>query len=166
MIAFSDMSQVIYARVPEILKESAEEFASDQGLTLTSAIVNLMQTGLETVANDRSISKLESRLAQSENQRAAIEAELRVAENELAGLRSFILRAKQIRVGKCPTSPCHEEITGFDLLSGQCHKCGGSLLDLLAPPSSSSLEQREIGMLVGALGAILVGAVILGSKGT
>jgi hypothetical protein len=166
MIAFSNMSQVIYARVPEILKESTEEFAGDQGLTLTSAIVSLLQTGLETVANDRSIAKLESRLAQSENRRAELEAELRVATNELAGLRSFIVRARQIHVGKCPTSTCQEEITGFDLLSGQCHKCGGSLLGLLAPPSSNSLEQREIGMLVGALGAILVGAVILGSKGT
>jgi hypothetical protein len=40
------MTQVIYARVPEALKDAADLYANERGTTLTSAVVDLLGRGL------------------------------------------------------------------------------------------------------------------------
>lgn len=159
------MSQVIYARVPDSLKEAADLYASEQSVTLTAAVVDLLERGLVAATDERSIGDLERQLALTTAEKAQTQADLRVATNELTALRAFAQRATQTQVGKCPK--CDQAISGYELLgTGQCGKCGQSLLDLLAPVRDTSLDQREFGLLVGALGAALVGAVLLGGKGT
>ena len=159
------MTQVIYARVPDTLKEAADLYASEQGVTLTAAVVDLLERGLAAVTDERSIADLEHQLVRVTGEKAQAEADLKVAANELTGLRSFAQRATQTQVGKCPK--CSQPISGYDLLgTGQCGHCAQSLLDLLAPVRETSLDQREFGLLVGALGAALVGAVLLGGKAT
>ncbi len=159
------MTQVIYARVPDTLKEVADIYASEQGVTLTAAVVDLLERGLAAATDERSIAELEGQLVHVTTEKARAEADLKAAGNELVALRSFAQRATQTQVGKCPK--CSQPISGYDLLgTGQCSKCSQSLLDLLAPVRETSLDQREFGLLVGALGAALVGAVLLGGKAT
>lgn len=157
------MAQVIYARVPDAVKEDADEYADKQGLTLTSAVVDLIQRGLDAVTNERSIANLENRLAKAAVEQAETHAKLTVAHNELAALRAFAARAVQTKVGTCPERTCGAAISGYDLLgTGRCPKCEHSLLDLLAPPRTSSLDQRQFALLVGAL-SVAVGGALLGS---
>jgi hypothetical protein len=155
------MSQVIYARVPSGVKEAADIYSSDRGMTLTAAVVDLLERGLAAVTDESSIAELERKLNRVTSEKTEAESELKVARSELTVLRAFAERATRTKVGKCPG--CQREITGYDLLgTGQCPKCERSLLDLLAPAHNDGLDQREFGLLVGALGAALVGAVLLG----
>ena len=157
------MTQVIYARVPDSLKEATDVYASEQGMKLTGAVVDLLERGLASVTDERSIADLERQVASVTTEKAHIEADLRVATNELTALRAFAERATRAQVGKCPK--CNQGISGYDLLgTSQCSHCGASLLDVLAPVQDTNLDQREFGLLVGALGAILVGVVLFGGK--
>lgn len=165
LLAFSNMTQVLYSRVPDSLKDDLDAFAGERGLTLTSAVVDLLQRGLEAAANERSIANLETQLAQTRAAQASAEANLTVAANELARMSGFVVRVTNTRVGSCPNAACRKEISGYDLLgTGQCPHCQASLLNLLAP-RGNNIDQREFGLVVGALGAALVGLAYLGSKG-
>jgi tetrahydromethanopterin S-methyltransferase subunit D len=88
-----------------------------------------------------------------------VEACLQGATTQLAALNALAQRASR-RVGNCPK--CREQITGHDLLgTGQCRACGHGLSGLIAPePTAPSLDQRELLVLVGALGAVLAIAYI------
>lgn len=154
------MSQVIYARVPDALKEAADEYASERGVTLTSGVVDLLERGLAASSDERSIADLEAKLAQAAAAKAESDARLAALINELGGLRAFAQRAN-LEVGRCPK--CTQPITGYELIAlGQCRHCDRPLLDLLAPAASSpTLDQREVGILLGALGVALIGAAII-----
>jgi hypothetical protein len=158
------MSHVIYARVPETLKEVVDGYAEERGVTLTSAAVDLLERGMAAVSDERSITNLETKLAQVTAEKAQSEAKLAVVMNELGGLRAFAQRAVQA-VGTCPNPACGQAITGYDLLAlGRCNHCQQILTDLLAPrTSSANLNQRDVGLLLGALGVALIGAAIIGS---
>jgi hypothetical protein len=166
VLAFSDVSQVIYARVPDSLKEAAETYSGDRGVTLTSAVVDLVERGLAAVTDEKSINDLEKKMARVTAEKAKVEAEHKTAQSELATLRAFATRASQ-KIGRCPNPTCGRDITGIDLLAvGQCRHCGQALSELLAPATqTSTLDQREFGFLVGALGAVLVAAAIVGTTG-
>jgi len=158
------MTQVIYARVPDALKEAADLYADERAMTLTSAVVDLLGRGLAASSDERSVAELEIKAAKAEAARAESDARLAAAINELGGLRAFAQRAG-LEVGLCPG--CSGSITGYELMAeGHCRQCRRPLLDLLAPPTSNStLDQREIGILLGALGVALLGAAIVNAAG-
>ena len=120
-LSLSDMSQVIYARVPDALKEAVDAYAEERGVTLTSAVVDLLGRGMAAASDERSVADLETKLAKTTVEKAKVESKLETAMNELGGLRAFAERAAQ-EIGKCPK--CGEPITGYDLLArGQCRHC-------------------------------------------
>lgn len=147
-------TEVIYARVPVALKEAADEYASRHGKTLTGAVVDLLDRGLNAATDERSVRDLEANLARVTAEKATTEAELRTAETKLAALGAFAERAQR-SVGSCPR--CSAQVTGHDLLAvGQCPQCGQQLSDLAAAkPAGPALDQREVLMLMGTLGAVL-----------
>jgi hypothetical protein len=161
------MSQVIYARVPETVKADVEEYADQNAVSLSAAVVDLLQRGLAAAGEERSIANLEAKLARMNGEKVTLEANLHVALNEVGALRSFAQRAGATTVGSCPK--CRAPITGLDLLGrGLCGKCQASLLELLAPKGPTSkplLDDRAVGALVGALGIVVIAAAVLGSKG-
>jgi hypothetical protein len=167
MLAFSDMSQVIYARVSDVLKDAVDVYAEERGVTLTAAVSDLIERGLTAASDERSVVQLTAKLARTEADKARLDADLRVATGELSALKAFADRAAQTVVGKCPSPACGMAISGLDLLgAGRCRRCEQPFLDLLAPRSTTStLDEREFGFIFGALGAVLVGAAILGAKG-
>lgn len=152
-------TEVIYARVPTALKEAADAYASQHGKTLTGAVTDLLDRGLNAASDGRSIGELETNLARVTAQKAEAEASLQAATTQLAALNALAQRASR-RVGTCPN--CKEQITGHDLLgTGQCQACGQTLSGLIAPePTAPTLDQRELLVLVGALGAVLAIAYI------
>lgn len=156
------MSQVIYARVPDPLKEAADVYANEQGVTLTQAVIDLLERGLAAATDEVSVDELQQRLAREGAEKAQLQAELQGLRGEMAALSALAQRVSQT-VGTCPS--CKTPITGGDLLAvGQCPKCGQKLTGLIAPAvSSSTLDQPEFLMLLGALGAV-VGVALLGSK--
>lgn len=155
-------TEVIYARVPKGLKDATDAYAGERGATLTKAVAELLDRGLSAVSDERSVGELERKLAQTTAEKTAAEAELLAARTELSAVESFAQRAARA-IGTCPS--CSQPITGYDLLgAGQCSHCPQPLSSLIAPTNpSSTLDQRELMFLVGALGAVL-GIAYLASK--
>jgi hypothetical protein len=164
-------TEVIYARVPEDLKEAAEKHAAEHGVTLTAAIVDLLERGLTAAAADRSPEELLAEIATLNGQKAQLAADLRAAVGELATLRALADRTRTT-VGTC--NACTKPITGYDLLAtSKCAHCGHALPDLLSlvsgPPSkrgvtpAGSFNERDLLLLLGAIGAV-VGVAYLASK--
>lgn len=147
-------TEVIYARIPAPLKEAADDYASRRGKTLTSAVADLLDRGLRAATDERSVLELEASLARVTAEKATAEAELQTAETKLAALGALAERARR-RMGTCQN--CSAQVTGYDLLAaGQCPQCGQPLTQLVAPqPVGPALDQREVLMLMGALGAVL-----------
>jgi len=157
------MSQVIYARVPDNLKAAADLYANEQGVTLTRAVTDLLERGLAAATDEPSVEELQQSLARETAEKAQLHAELQGLRAEATALGALAQRVGQT-VGTCPNPSCKAPITGTDLLAvGQCPKCGQKLSRLIAPSvSSSTLDQPEFLMLLGALGAV-VGIALLGS---
>jgi hypothetical protein len=168
------MSQVIYARVPDVLKDAVDEYRTERGTTLTSAVVDLLERGLVSTSDAPSVAELELSLATTSAQKTEAEASLRSARLELQTLRSLSERTSQT-LGRCPRPDCSRPITGYDLLvTGHCPSCEQALTDLLklkTPQPEQNGDQshpggvseRDFLLLLGALGAV-VGVAYLASK--
>lgn len=168
------MSQVIYARVPDALKDAVDGYASERGTTLTSAVVDLLERGLVSTSDGPSVAQLELKLATTSAEKAEVKASLRSARLELQTLLSLTERTRQ-PLGRCPRSECSQPITGYDLLvTGRCPACQQALADLLklkspqpegdgGQPRPGGVSERDFLLLLGALGAV-VGVAYLASK--
>src|SRR5579864_732952 len=102
LLAFSDMSQVIYARVPDSLKSAADLYANDQGVTLTRAVTDLMERGLAAATDEPSVEELQNRLARESAEKAQLQAELQGLRAEATALTALAQRVGQT-VGTCPS---------------------------------------------------------------
>lgn len=166
-------TQVIYARVPAELKEAADAYAAERAETLTSAVVDLVGRGLAAATDEASVGELRDRVARLTSERAEIEADLRSARAELGTLQALTQRTRQA-VGTCPNASCRGQVTGYDLLAaGLCPSCGKALPDLLAfasgvdttgSASIANVNERDILLLLGAVGAV-VGVAYLATRG-
>jgi len=151
------MSQTIYARVPDHIKDAADVHAATQGVTLASAVSELLDRGLQAVADEPSIVELERRAAD-----LAVEVEA-LKQRDQAVSSAYQALAQRIAqpVGACPQ--CAGPVTGHDLLVvGRCPKpeCAASLSELLGrtatvPGGKGGLDDGEFKMLLGALGLAL-----------
>lgn len=152
------MSQTIYARVPDTIKDAAEAHAATHGVTLASAVSELLDRGLQAVANERSIAELERRAAD-----LTVEVEtLRQRDQAVSSAYQALAQRIAQPVGAC--SRCGGPVTGHDLLViGRCPnpECSASLSELLSRPpgavaeSKGGLDDGEFKMLLGALGLAL-----------
>lgn len=152
-------SQVIYARVPSAIKQATDAYASERGKTLTGAVADLLDRGLSAVSDEQSVRELSASLASLTTEKATIDAELQVAKAQLAALLPLAQRAGR-PLGSCPQ--CSKPITGYDLLSaGECSSCHETLSNLIVSEQTApTVDQRELMILVGALGAVLAVAYL------
>jgi hypothetical protein len=167
------MTQVIYARVPEQLKEAADAYAAERGATLTSAVVDLLERGLSAVTDERSIAELQATVSQLDAARDKAEGRLHAAVAELGTLRALSERTQQ-SIGICPNARCLQPITGFDLLAtAQCPHCGRRLTDLITLKTAPSIGQQRAGGLnekdamlaLGAVGAVVALLLLASAAG-
>ena len=161
------MSAVVYARLPESLKQDLKARASERGLTVNRALVELLEQGLAREANAHSLAELEGTAARQSEELAQTRARLQEAELRLQAatgreqLRARIERALAERarheLAACPR--CREPVRGSDLLvSGHCPKgtCRAPLTSLLTPtPRAGAPDKDEYFALLGALGALV-----------
>lgn len=162
-------TSVLYLRVPPELKDAAEAFAVERGMTLTSAAVSLIERGLEEDANTSSVAELQRRLATTRSKLAQAETRVRDLEERLAeSAQTSRVVAEQTRqvVGACPK--CRKRVTGVDLIvERRCPHCGEALTPLLTPPQrggATGLDQSEYLVLLGVLG-VLVGLALVSGSG-
>ena len=162
------MSAVVYARVSDVLKQALQAHASARGQTLTNAVVELVEHGLEAVANEQRRSELERRLAQTtdaltETRAALQEAELRLQaarEQEALSARTYSAFAERARIELASCPSCRTPLLGTDVLArGRCPNCGKPLTSLLVPTRFAELAQNEYLALLGAL-SVLAGLAI------
>lgn len=160
---------VVYARIASGLKGQVEAYASEHGITLTAAVVDLLERGLEAASNAASLEQLRDRIVEQDHQLSAARVELAEATATLSslrererGLRTLAQRAEQT-LGPCPH--CSKPVSGFDvLITGHCPSCTRGLTSVLVGPQMKGLDQTELLLLLGALGIVL-GAAYLGTKG-
>jgi hypothetical protein len=138
------MTATIYARVTDELKEATDRYAEDHGMSLASAVSDLLTRGLEAAGGEQSIRTLESRTQELQSELDRV--------REAAG--SVDSRLKQV-LGACQ---CGQELTGRDLLLvGRCPKCSRGVGGLLAGSSESegSLNRNELAPFMAGIGVAL-----------
>jgi hypothetical protein len=167
------VTQVIYARVPEDIKDAAESYASERGLSLTAAVVDLLDQGLAAASAGMSAPELRASVDALVAEKAQMAADLRAARSEMATLQALADRARKT-VGSC--SGCEAAVSGYDLLAvGQCAHCGDALPDLLAVGASvdgksgqsdrKAFNDHDVLLLLGAVGLAVSAAYVI-SKNT
>jgi hypothetical protein len=168
MVAETTSPPVVYARVPISLKADLDAYARRNSLTLTAAVIELLEGGLKAVVEGASVSVLESRVTTLDRELGAARIALAESNAELSSLRAreqefhtLAQRADQ-PVGSCPF--CKTPVLGTDvLLSQRCPHCNRGLSTVLFNPQMKGLDQTELLILLGTLG-IIVGAAYLQSK--
>src|SRR5258708_24078435 len=95
-------TEVLYVRVPPQLKDATESYAAKRGLTVRSAVVGLLQRGLESVSNEGSVKEMEAnnRSLSATLQASQAEAEaLKERERVLGTAYNSVLGRTQLHVG-------------------------------------------------------------------
>ena len=107
------MSAVVYARLPESLKQDLQALASERGLTVNRALVELLEQGLAREANAHSLAELEGTAARQSEELAQTRARLQEAELRLQAatgreqLRARIPRSDRARARRAsPARAC------------------------------------------------------------
>ena len=166
------MSAVVYARVPDRLKSALQAYAGARALSLSRALVELVERGLIATEDEPSRGALEARLAAAKSELvdtrarlAASELRLQAAqEREQATARTFSAFAERSRqeLATCPR--CRKPVLGSDLLiSGRCADCARPLTSLLVPTRFPGLVHDEYVALLGAI-AVLAGLALAASE--
>src|SRR5256885_1756852 len=127
------MQSTIYARVDPDLKEATDNYAAEHGMSLASAVADLLTRGLEAASNEASLHALDARAHE-------LAVELSRLRDTAATMEE---RLKQV-LGRCH---CGNSLTGRDLLvTGRCSRCSTSVAGLLGgsdDPRGGSLNRNE-----------------------
>ena len=163
----------LFVRVPDSLKQALAARAREHGLSLTAAVVALLERGLDATAEERARER-ERELAASAGELERTRARLAEAEAALALARereqltasSFRALAERARgeLASCPQ--CSHPLRGYDfLVSGHCPNCERAITTLLSPRPQRGAPDRDAYLaLLGALGA-LVGLALASTSG-
>jgi len=166
------MSAVVYARVPDSLKQTLAADAAARGLSLTQALVELVERGLATVTSETTVTELEARLAAATSELLELRGRLNQAElalqaareRERLTARTYTAVAERARQELVPCPRCRTPVRGCDLfVSGRCPNCDNALTSLLVPTRTAELVLNEYLALLGALG-VLVGLALASSN--
>lgn len=139
------MAATIYARVEDDLKEAVDEYRRANGLSLTSAVSDLLGRGLEAAGNAASVGDLEAQVQ-------ALQAEL----SRIGGAaRQVEDRMRQV-LGKCS---CGHALTGSDLLmAGRCPECNRGVTSLVTgagEQGQGEVSRAELTPFVAGVGVAL-----------
>ncbi len=139
------MTATIYARVDEELKDAVDDYRREHGLSLTSAVAELLGRGLEAAGNEDSVGDLEVRLRELQGELARIGS----AAGQVDGRMAQVL-------GTCR---CGRDLTGRDLLmAGRCPGCNRGVTGLLtgaAADTDGVVNRTELTPFVAGVGVAL-----------
>jgi len=148
-------TESLYLRTSPALREDAERFGEERGLTLSSGLAVLVERGLEAVSNDKSVATLERRVQKLSQELAVLSERDR---NWRAVFDSLQGQLRTLAVGRCPA--CEQVVTAHDqFLARRCPwaDCGNPLLQVLPLPSPSEEVPPAVAGLLGAIGGFLFG---------
>jgi hypothetical protein len=168
------VSTVVYARVPDPLKQALATRARERGLSLTAAVVALLERGLDASEEERAGERdreLAASASELERTRARLaEAELRLQaaqEREELIARTYRALAERARgeLAICPQ--CRKPLRGSDLfVSGHCPHCKRAITTLLTPSPQTGAPDRDAYLaLLGALGGLVALALASTTSG-
>lgn len=168
------MSQTLYARVPDAVKEAVDAHAESRGLTLAACVAELLERGLASHEDGPVVARLEARIEKMQRELTQTRLELEQAEMRVDTMREreqgvvnaqrSLAQRMQLIVGQC--AKCSGVVRGEDLLvAGVCRNCTAPLTSLLTNRSqgTSGIKQEEFLLVLGAVG-VLLGAAVLASK--
>jgi len=138
----------IYARVPGELKEAADAYAAEHGMTLANAVADLLSRGMEAAVSEGSLKILEARAKELQRELDQVRPALNALNDRLPQV-----------LGTCR---CGRPLTGGDLLlKGICPACNLGLSAVLAGSSESSatVNRADLTPFLAGIGIAL--AVIL-----
>jgi plasmid stability protein len=173
VLALTDGSTVIYARVPDALKQALAARARERGQSLTAAAVALLERGLDRSEEERAreqegeLAASASELEQTRARLAEAQAGLALArEREQITATSMRALAERARGELASCLECSHPLRGSDfLVSGHCPQCARPITALLLPRRQTGAPDRDAYLaLLGALGG-LVGLALASSSG-
>jgi hypothetical protein len=138
------MPATIYARVDEELKRATDQYAADRGMSLASAVSDLVSRGLVAASDEGSAFRLEQRVRE-------LEAELSRVRDAATAMDG---RLHQL-LGACE---CGQPLSGYDLLvTGRCTNCGRGITGLLTnlTESSGNLDRGEFAPFLAGIGVTI-----------
>jgi len=148
-------TESLYLRTSAALRDDAERFGADRGLTLSSALSVLVERGLEAVANEASVATLERRVQDLTKDLAVLDERDR---NWRAMFDALQGQLRTLAVGRCPA--CERVVTAHDqFLTRHCPwtDCATPLFQVLPLPTPSEEVPPAVAGLLGALGGFLFG---------
>jgi predicted Zn-ribbon and HTH transcriptional regulator len=137
------MTATIYARVTDELKDATDRYAEDHGMSLASAVSDLLERGLESASGDQAVRALEVRTKELQSELTRVR-EAAVAVDD---------RMDQV-LGTCK---CGHELTGRDLLLvGRCPSCKQGVGGLFAGTADGgSINRAELAPFMAGVGVAL-----------
>ena len=138
------MSDTIYARVSPELKAATDQYAKENGMSLASAVSDLLSRGLEAAGNESSIRVLEQRTQE-------LQLELTRVHDAAVALDG---RLGQI-LGTCE---CGQALTSHDfLIAGRCPQCNQGVSGLMAgdQDSGGTVNRTEFAPFMAGIGVTL-----------
>jgi hypothetical protein len=134
-------TESLYLRTSSALREDAQQFGEDRGLTLSSALAVLVERGLEAVTDETSVATLERRVQVLSTDLAVLSERDR---NWRAIFNSLQAQLQTLPVGRCPA--CQQAVTAHDqFLARRCPwpDCREPLVQVLPLPTPSEEVQRS-----------------------
>jgi len=132
----------VYARVSPELKEAVDGFAEQKGMSLASAVTDLLQRGLEAAYSEEAIRSLELRTQQLQGELSKVGQAASVVDE----------RMRQV-LGTCQ---CGKPLNGHDfLVAGKCPECSRGVTGLLvgqANESAGSVDRNELAPFLAGIG--------------
>ena len=143
------MPATIYARVDSALKDATDQYAIDHGMSLASAVSDLLSRGLASAGYEESVGHLEQRVHD-------LEGELSRVRDAATTMES---RLEQV-LGACE---CGQPLSGYDLLvTGRCPGCSRGITGLLTNPSEQggNVDRSEFAPFLAGIG-VTVALIVL-----
>lgn len=137
-------TSTVYARVSSELKVAVDDYAEQRGMSLASAVTNLLVRGLEASHSEASVLALETRVRELEADRQRGRQAAGMVEERLAQ-----------QLGTCQ---CEHRLTGRDLIvTGRCPECSRGVGALLVPAkgsasAGSTVDWNELAPFLAGLG--------------
>ena len=136
----------------------------ERGLSLTQALVQLLEGAFQTIADAQSVGELERQLQAASSELADTRGQLKEAQLGLQAARereqtrariarAFAERARH-RLAACPR--CRHPLNGSDLLGrGRRANCDTALTAMIVPTRLVDLDHNDYLAFLGALGLLV-----------
>lgn len=158
-------SESLYFRATGELRQAVDEYSASQGVTLSGALGRLVERGLEAVANEESVQRLQSELEHRREELASARLKFAQTEGQVKALQERDVKwqlfhksiEQQLRSapgGQC--KHCHQQMSAYDqVIAKKCGKCAKSINELPNAPEVSGWVAliAGIGILLAVAGS-------------